>query len=170
VLADWIPLYLKSERGFTFVTGNAFSVLVYAGLDAGNLLIGFYVKRLVASGWTVAAARNSALLVSCVLMSASVLTGFTPRYAALACLIHTATGVAGFLVIYFTLVQNLDPPHVGACSGLLGGLGNLSYGLVSPYIGRLFDLHQSTLTFLIIGSLLWLALASVALGTRAQQH
>jgi MFS transporter, ACS family, hexuronate transporter len=169
VLADWIPLYLKTERGFSFAVGNALSVMVYAGLDAGNLISGFYVRRMVARGWTVARARNRALFVSCVLMSAAALTGLAPRFAALVCLVLTAIGVAGFLVIYLSLVQNVDPRHVGACSGLLGGLGNLSYGIVSPYIGRLADLNQTGITLLLAGVLPWLALASIRLGFREER-
>jgi ACS family hexuronate transporter-like MFS transporter len=168
-LADWIPLYLKTERGFSFGTGNALVILVYAGLDAGNLAVGFYVRRLVDRGCTVVAARNQALLLSCLCMSAATLAGWSPSaWVALGCIILTAIGVAGFLVIYLTLVQDLDPAHVGTTAGLLGGLGNLCYGLVSPYIGRLADLHQTGLTFLLIGVLPWLAYGSIAWGTRAR--
>ena len=71
-----------------------------------------------------------------------------------------------FLVVYLTLVQDLDPLHVGAAAGMLGGLGNLSYGLVSPYIGRLADSHQTGLTFTLVGTLPWLAFLAIALGTR----
>lgn len=166
-LADWIPLYLKTERGFSFGVGNALSILVYAGMDAGNLLVGFYVKRLAAAGWTVAMARRSALLLSCVLMSSAVLVGFTSaHYLALALLVLTAVGVAGFLVIYLTLVQDLDPAHVGAAAGLLGGLGNLAYGAISPYIGRLADLRETALTLTLIGVLPWIAYGAIAIGLR----
>lgn len=167
VLADWIPLYLKTERGFSFGTGNVLSMLVYAGLDAGNLTVGLFIRRLVARGWKVPAARNAALLASCILMSSAAAAGITPsRYAALTLLVLTAIGVAGFLVIYLTLVQDLDPLHVGAAAGMLGGLGNFSYGLVSPYIGRLADSHQTGLTFALVGLLPWVAFLAIVLGTR----
>jgi MFS transporter, ACS family, hexuronate transporter len=167
VLADWIPLYLKTERDFSFGAGNVLSMLVYAGLDAGNLLVGVYVRAMVSRGHTVTAARNSALLVSCILMSAAALAGITPsRYLALALLTLTAMGVAGFLVLYLTLVQDLDPLHVGTAAGMLGGLGNFSYGLISPYIGRLADLHQTALTFILVGVLPWLAFLAILAGTR----
>jgi len=171
VLADWIPLYLKTERGFSFGTGNVLSMLVYAGMDAGNLLVGLLVRALAARGRTVAAARKSALLASCVLMSSAAAAGVTPsRYAALALLVLTAVGVAGFLVVYLTLVQDLDPLHVGAAAGMLGGLGNFAYGLVSPYIGRLADSHQTGLTFTLVGALPWLAFLAIALGTRRREE
>lgn len=166
-LADWIPLYLKSERGFSFSTGNALSILVYAGLDAGNLLVGFYVRRAVRSGATVADARNRALLASCAFMSTSALTGWTDANAvALACLVLTAIGVAAFLVIYLTLVQDLDPLHVGTAAGMLGGLGNMAYGLVSPYIGRMADANQSAVTFGVIAVLPWFAYFTISSAVR----
>ncbi|MBK9166225.1 MAG: MFS transporter [Bryobacterales bacterium] len=166
-LADWIPLYLKTERGFSFGVGNALSMLVYAGLDAGNLLVGFFVRARVAAGADVVRARHTALFLSCVLMSLAVFAGFAASpWVALACLVATAIGVAGFLVIYLTLVQELDLARVGTTAGMLGGLGNLCYGFVSPYIGRLADLNQSAWTFAIVGILPWIALGSILLGFR----
>lgn len=162
-LADWIPLYLKTERGFSFSVGNALSILVYAGLDAGNLLAGVFVRRAVKGGLSVAVARNRALVCACVLMSTAVLAGWTNVNAlALCCLVLTAIGVAMFLVIYLTLVQDLDPRHIGTAAGMLGGLGNLAYGVVSPYIGRLADSNQSSFTFGMIAVLPWLAYLTIA--------
>jgi len=168
-LADWIPLYLKTQRGFNYGTGNLFSILVYGSLDAGNIMVGLAVRRLVAAGVELSVARNRALAASCLLMTFAVLTGTVgSRYMALICLMLTALGVAGFLVIYLTLVQDLDPAHVGISSGLLGGLGNLAYGVCSPYIGRLSDLNQTWLTFLIIGLLPWAAFTAVLAGFKTR--
>lgn len=161
-LADWIPLYLKTERGFSFAVGNALSIIVYGSLEVGNILAGLFVRRTVAAGLSIAAAKRRALIVSCVLMSSAAIAGLVNnRYAAIALLMLTALGVAGFLVIYLTLVQDLEPEHVGAAAGLLGGAGNLAYGFVSPYIGRLADLQQTSLTFGLIGLLPWLALIAI---------
>jgi ACS family hexuronate transporter-like MFS transporter len=167
-LADWIPLYLKTERGFSFAMGNVLSVLVYAGLDAGNLLAGYFVRRVVGSGMALGRARSAALLLSCMCMSCSAIAGFTSRYVALVCIVLTAIGVAGFLVIYLTAVQDVDPAHVGTTAGMLGGLGNLVYGLLSPHIGRLSDLHQTALTFVLVGLLPWIAYVSIAPVVRRQ--
>ncbi len=169
-LADWVPLYLKTSRGFSFALGNIFSILVYAGTSAGNILVGLFVRKLVAHGVSVPAAKRWALFVSCVLMVSAVVAGVTPsRYLAVVFLSLTGVGVAGFLVIYLTLAQDLDPAHVGVSSGLLGGLGNLAYGFVSPYIGRLADLHQTTLILTLIAVLPWLAFLAIFKGIGAKQ-
>ena len=161
-LADWIPLYLKTERGFSFAFGNMLSMLVYGGLDAGNILAGAFVRGAATQGMDVGTARNLALVLSCVLMTSAIGVGFvTSAYVALALLVLTAIGVAGFLVVYLTLVQELSPMHTGAAAGMLGGMGNMAYALVSPLIGRLADVNQSGITFLLMGSLPWLALISI---------
>jgi len=161
-LADWIPLYLKTERGFSFSVGNALSVIIYANLELGNILVGLFVRRLVAGGTSVSRARKLALLICCLLMSFAAAAGLTPsRFLAVGFLMLTALGVAGFLVIYLTLVQDVEPEYVGATAGLLGGIGNLAYGVLSPYIGRLADLQETTLTFILISVLPWLAFAAI---------
>jgi MFS transporter, ACS family, hexuronate transporter len=161
-LADWIPLYLQTERGFSFGIGNMLSILVYAGLDVGNLITGVFARAATRHGVSIRRARTLSLLASCILMSCAIPVGFTHyRYLALGCIVLTAVGVAGFLVIYLTLVQEVEPLHVGAAAGMLGGLGNLFYGLISPYIGHLADLGQTRLTFLLVGMLPWLAFFTI---------
>lgn len=170
-LADWIPLYLQTERGFSFAVGNTLSILVFISLEAGNILIGVFIKKLVESGMTVVSARKWALFVACLLMSSALIVGFIPsRYLAVGFLMLMGLGVASFLVIYLTLVQDVAPAHVGATAGLLGGLGNLAYGLVSPYIGRLADLEQTEYTFLIMGLLPWLAFCAVYFGVDLREE
>lgn len=162
LLADWIPLYLKTERHFGFAEGNALSMVIFAGLDAGNLAAGFLTRHLALAGMPLARARRTSLFLACCLMTAAAGAGYVTGGAlAVALLLLTAIGVAGFLVIYLTLVQEVDPDHVGAAAGLLGGIGNLSYGLASPYIGRLADLGRSRSVFLVAGLLPWLAFLAI---------
>ncbi len=168
-LADWIPLYLKASRGFSFALGNILSIVVYASASAGNILVGVLVRRLVAQGLSAPAAKRWALVASCVLMLSAIFAGLTPyRYLAVIFLALTGVGVAGFLVIYLTLVQDLEPAYVGVSSGLLGGLGNLAYGYLSPYIGLLADLHESFITLILIGVLPWLAFLAIFWGIRQE--
>jgi len=66
-------------------------------------------------------------------------------------------GTGGLLVIYITLVQDLTPRYVGITTGLLGGLSNLAYGFLSPYVGKLADLRMNSLTLALMGTLPWVA-------------
>ena len=170
-LADWIPLYLKTDRGFGFVEGNILSIVVYAGLDCGNLLAGYLVRWAVIRGVPLGRARMLALTVSSLSMSCAAVAGFTRwRYLALGCIALTAMGVGAFLVVYLTSLQDLDPEHVGTTAGMLGGVGNLVYGLLSPSIGRLADLHESFIVFALIGALPWLAYVCIAPVIHSQSH
>lgn len=164
-LSDWVPLYLKTTRGFSFSVGNILTIAIYAGTSIGNICSGLLVRRLVATGMSVVKAKKWTLFLSCLFMLSATAAGLTPsRYLAVVFLALTGVGVAGFLVIYLTLVQDLDPAYVGVTSGLLGGLGNLVYGFMSPYIGLLADLHENVLTLTLIGVLPWLGFIAIFWG------
>ncbi|MGA3129870.1 MAG: MFS transporter [Terracidiphilus sp.] len=166
-LADWIPLYLVTARGFSFTHGNALSITVYAGSFTGNLIVGLFVRVLVKRGWSTNTAKQWALFAACLLMCMAAPAGLTPnRYLAVLCLSLTAVGVGSFLVIYLTLVQDLVPEYVGVSSGLLGGLSNIAYGLVSRQIGALADLHHENLIFLLIAVLPWFAFFPIFVRSR----
>jgi ACS family hexuronate transporter-like MFS transporter len=170
-LSDWIPLYLETSRGFSFTRGNALSIVVYGGTFSGNLLIGLFVRMLVARGCGTVAAKRWALFAACLLMLFAIPAGLTSyRYAAVLFLALTGVGVGSFLVIYLTLVQDLDPAYVGVSSGLLGGLSNIAYGAVSRYIGILADRHDTSLILLLIGILPWFAFAAIFFGPRFQRQ
>jgi ACS family hexuronate transporter-like MFS transporter len=170
-LSDWIPLYLETSRGFSFTRGNSLSIVVYGGTFSGNLLVGLFVRMLVGRGSNTVTAKRWALFAACLLMAAAIPAGLTPsRYAAVFFLALTGVGVGAFLVIYLTLVQDLDPAYVGVSSGLLGGLSNIAYGGVSRYIGLLADHHDTYLILLLIGFLPWLAFGAILLGPRFQQQ
>jgi ACS family hexuronate transporter-like MFS transporter len=161
-LADWVPLYLKTARGFSFAAGNILSIVVYAGISCGNILAGLFVRSVVTKGLSVSAAKRWAALISCILMGSAAGAGLTPsRYLAVLLLALTGVGTGGFLVIYITLAQDLAPRHIGITSGLLGGMGNLVYGFLSPYVGMLADLHRNSLTLSLIGALPWLAFFAI---------
>jgi ACS family hexuronate transporter-like MFS transporter len=170
-LSDWIPLYLVTSRGLSFARGNFISIIIYGGTFSGNLLIGLFIRGLVASGSSTMAAKRWAPFAACLFMVAAIPAGLTVhRYAAVLFLALTGIGVGAFLVIYLTLVQDLDPAYVGVSSGLLGGLSNIAYGAVSRYIGLLADHHETVLILLLIGILPWFAFAAILLGTRFQRQ
>jgi sugar phosphate permease len=170
-LVDWVPLYLETTRGFSFSRGNFLSIVVYGGSFSGSVLIGLLVRWIVKLGYGIMSAKRSALFVSCVLMLSSIVAGLTSfRYLAVICLALTGIGVAGFLVIYLTLIQDLEPAHVGMTSGMLGGLSNIVYGYLSPYVGRLADHHNSSLVLVIAGLLPWLAFLAISPKMGAEQR
>jgi hypothetical protein len=119
----------------------------------------------------VTAAKRWALFASCVFMLAAIPAGLTAsRYVAVGCLALTGMGVAGFLVNYLTLVQDLEPSYVGVSSGMLGGLSNVVYGYVSPYVGMLADQHRSSIVLILAGVLPWFAFVTAFAATGAEKQ
>jgi ACS family hexuronate transporter-like MFS transporter len=170
-LSDWVPLYLETSRGFSFTRGNALSIVVYGGTFSGNLLVGLYVRMLVMRGSSTPTAKRWALFAACLLMLSAIPAGLTPyRYLAVLLLALTGMGVGAFLVIYLTLVQDLEPAYVGVSAGLLGGLSNIAYGAVSRHIGLLADRHDTSVILLLIGILPWFAFAAIFFGPRFQRQ
>jgi ACS family hexuronate transporter-like MFS transporter len=170
-LADWVPLYLKLSRGFSFAVGNILSMFIYAGSSIGNLFVGVFVRSLASRGIETTTAKRVALVACSCLMFSSILAGtIRYRYLTVALLAITSMGVAGFLVIYQTLLQDIEPGYVGITSVLLGGIGNLVYGFLSPYIGRLADLHKSFITLVLVGVLPWLACVVVLCGLKSNSR
>ena len=47
-LVNWIPTYLKDERGLKFELGNFVSTIPFLAADGGNLLGGWFARRLAA--------------------------------------------------------------------------------------------------------------------------
>jgi MFS transporter, ACS family, hexuronate transporter len=166
--ADWVPLYLKLSHGFSFAVGNILSIFVYAGASIGNLLVGVLVRWLASRGFHTSSAKQVALVVSSCLMLSSAAAGvISYRYLVVVLLAMSSMGVAGFLVIYQTLIQDIEPGYIGISSGLLGGIGNLAYGYLSPYIGRLADLHKTFITLILVGVLPWVACLAILWGLRS---
>jgi hypothetical protein len=152
-----------------FAAGNLLSSLVYGGIDAGNLLIGFFIRYRIGRGDGIASARQPALFGSCVLLSSAVIVGIVDnRFVALAALVITGFGLGAFLVIYLSRCQELNPAHLGAVTGVLGGLGNLVYGFLSPSIGALADRGNSAVTFMVMGLLPWFAFAAMSWRPRSR--
>src|SRR5262249_20243416 len=56
-LVNWIPSYLKDERKMEFAAGNYLSTIPFLAADAGNLLGGWWSRRLAGGGRPAARSR-----------------------------------------------------------------------------------------------------------------
>jgi cyanate permease len=156
-LTNWIPTYLKDERGLNDQTGNYLSAVTFLAADAGNLAGGWVSRRLVAYGLSVVRARQLVMSI-CTLM---ILVGPGVYFrqsdtSAMLLLSIMAAGTAGFMANYFAFTQDVSSRNTGLIVGYLGGLGNLFVARFQPFFGSIKDSTGSfTLNFLIV------ALASV---------
>ena len=165
-LVNWLPTYLKTDRGMTFLTGGFASALPFLAADAGNLVGGWASSRLVSGGRTPAAARLMVVAACTVILSAGAWVGFVESNAVVLTLLALmAFGTAAFMANYFAFAQEVDPRHTGLIVGVLGGLGNLFAAGFSPVAGTVKDTVGSfTAVFVVVGVLPVVGLAALGVG------
>lgn len=138
--ADWIPKYMHDLRGFSELSAGLVTVPIFLGADLGNIAGGAIIKLLVRHGWSMRAARTSALALSAALVLPVVSVGsLSHAYASVALLASAAFGIMALMTIYTLVLQELSLVSVGLVAGILGALGNVAGAIASPLIGGYVD-------------------------------
>jgi MFS transporter, ACS family, aldohexuronate transporter len=170
-LINWIPTYLKDERGLNEQTGNYLSAVTFLAADAGNLAGGWLSRRLVALGFGVVRARQ--LVMSCCTLMILIGPGVYFRQSdtsAMVLLSIMAAGTAAFMANYFAFTQDVSSRNTGLIVGYLGGLGNLFVARFQPIFGSIKDRTGSfTLNFLIVACVPVVGLACLLWGWKEQE-
>ena len=152
-LINWIPAYLKDERGLTYQNSNLLSAVPFLAADIGNLGGGWFSRRLASSGWNTVRARKMVMSLCTLLILAGV--GVSQAYndtTAVILLAVMATGTAAFMANYFAFTQEVSSRHTGLVVGYLGGVGNLFVAGFQPFAGKVKDLTGSfSLIFVLVG-------------------
>lgn len=171
-LVNWIPSYLKQERGLNFSAGNYLSTIPFLAADAGNLLGGWSSRRLAASGRSPERARLLVMAGAMPMIMVGVGIGVATNVpTALVFLSVIAAGTAAFMANYFAFTQEVAARHTGVVVGYLGALGNLAAAGFQPFAGAVKDLTGSyVLVFAIIGLAPVIGLAALTLGWGAERR
>jgi ACS family hexuronate transporter-like MFS transporter len=165
-LVNWIPTYLKQERGMDFAAGNYLSTIPFLAADAGNLFGGWSSRRLAAGGRAAARSRLLVMIGATPLIMAGLGVGLaTDVTTAVVLLSIIAAGTAAFMANYFSFAQEVTSRHTGLVVGYLGAIGNLCAGRFQPFAGAVKDYTGSySLVFAIIGLAPLIGLAALAWG------
>jgi ACS family hexuronate transporter-like MFS transporter len=170
-LVNWVPTYLKDERGFRDAAGNYLSAVTFLAADLGNLAGGWLSRIVAARGVSVARARQFVMGIGAVSIAAGVgLVEPQSDAAALVGLALMAAGTAAFLANLFAFSQEVSTRHTGLIVGYLGGLANLFVAGSQPLFGSVKDATGSlALNFLMVGIAPMVGLAVLVSGwdTRA---
>lgn len=167
-LINWIPTFLKEDRGFDYQTSNFSSMIPFLAADLGNLGGGWASHRMSARGMSVTHARLAVLVVGALLCLAGPWVGAAhDRTTVLTLLAITAAGTASFMVVYFAFAQDVSAEHSGLVVGCLGAIGNLMVAGFQPFAGYVKDATGSfNPIFWIVGFLPLLGLFSIWRTTR----
>jgi ACS family hexuronate transporter-like MFS transporter len=167
-LINWVPTYLKDERGLSYQTSNFLSAIPFLAADAGNLGGGWLSRRLAAAGLSPVRARQLVMGL-CTLMIPFGIGVSLARddTTALFLLSIMAAATAAFMANYFAFSQEVTQRHTGLVVGYLGALGNLFVAGFQPFAGKVKDLTGSfALIFVLIGLLPLVGMTTLILGWR----
>jgi MFS family permease len=152
-LVNWIPTYLKKERGLQFATGNVLSTIPFLVSGGGNLLGGWLARQFAASGWSAVRSRQLVMiLVTPIIIAAGLSIGLAANHTVAVILLSVmAFGTTAYMANFFSFSQDVSTRHTGLVVGYLGGIGNLFVAGIVPLAGKIKDLTGSfTLVFFLV--------------------
>ena len=166
-LVNWIPSYLKTERGLAFGTGNLLSTIPFLAADSGNLLGGWMAREISRSGRSAGQSRRIVMAsVVPFIAGAGIGVGFAWNLMSAVVLVSVmAMATAAFMANYFSFTQDVSSRHTGLVVGYLGAIGNLFVAGFQPFAGNVKDLTGSfTLVFVIAGLAPLIGIATLLIG------
>jgi ACS family hexuronate transporter-like MFS transporter len=135
-LVNWLPSYLKSDRGMSFLAGGLWSAVPFLAADVGNLGGGALSRLVAARGVTPTRARLAVMSVCTLLITCGAWVGWVESDTVVLVLLGVmAMATAAFMANYFAFAQEVSPRHTGLIVGILGGLGNLCAAGFLPVAG-----------------------------------
>jgi ACS family hexuronate transporter-like MFS transporter len=170
-LVNWIPTYLKNERGMKFGAGNLLSTIPFLAADGGNILGGWLARRIARRGRSAGRARQI-VMASAVpfIVAAGLGVGLAANLSTAVVLVSVmAAATAAFMANYFSFTQDVSTRHTGLVVGYLGAIGNLFVAGFQPFAGNVKDLTGSfTLVFVIAGLAPLIGLAALLWGWKEE--
>ena len=173
----WLPLFLFKVHGFDLKKIGLFAWVPYVAADAGSLLGGFTSGWLIKRGWSVNAARRTAIIFGAILMPAGILAARTPNpMTALALIGVVLFGFQFWINNVQTLPSDFFPDNsVASVAGLCGvgaGIGSMLFTLGTGWVVDHFS-YTPVLTaaglLAPLGTLVLLGLAGTIAPVRVEQ-
>ena len=160
----WIPKFLNEKHGLTLSKIGPPLIVIYLVADVGSIGGGWLSSRLIKSGWSVNAARKTAMLVCALavvpIMFASQVSSLWPAVALVSL---AAAAHQGWSANLFTTASDMFPRRaVGSVVGFGGMAGSIGGMLVATATGFILQITGSYHTvFIIAGSAYLVALAVI---------
>ena len=159
----WIPDFLNRNHGLDLTTLGPPLVVIFLAADVGSVAGGWMSSSLVARGWTVNAARKTAMLI-CALAVTPIFFAArtTDLWTAVALISLAAAAHQGWSSNLFTLTSDMFPrPAVASVVGLGGMMGAIGGIFVSAVVARILELTGSYVPIFAIASVAYLVALAV---------
>ena len=168
----WIPKFLNEKHGLTLSKLGPPLIVIYVVADVGSIGGGWLSSRLIKRGWTVNAARKTAMLICALsvvpIVFASRVSGV---WSAVALISLAAAAHQGWSANLFTTASDMFPRRaVGSVVGMGGMAGAIGGMLVATATGFLLQATGSYVpVFVAAGTAYLLALGVIhAISPRLQ--
>ena len=151
----WVPDFLNRNHGLNLLAVGPPLVAIYLIADLGSIGGGWLSSALIKRGWTVNAARKTAMLVSALAVIPIVFASMASSlWVAVLLVALAAAAHQGWSANIFTLASDMFPRHaVGTVVGFGGMAGAFGGMLIAKLTGYLLETTGSYLpVFLIAGS------------------
>ena len=151
----WVPDFLSRNHGLNLLAVGPPLVAIYLIADVGSIGGGWLSSALLRRGWTVNAARKTAMLVAaCAVIPIVFASMATNLWVAVLLVALAAAAHQGWSANIFTLASDMFPRQaVGTVVGFGGMAGAVGGMLIAKLTGYLLETTGSYLpVFLIAGS------------------
>ena len=162
----WIPDFLFRNHGLNLAAMGLPLVIIYIVADVGSVAGGWLSSTLIKRGWSINAARKTAMATCAVAVIPIVLAATTSNlWFAVALISVAAAAHQGWSANVYTLVSDTFPRNaVGSVMGFGGMLGAVGGMLIAKLTAYLLEFTGSYVpVFLIAGSAYLVALLVVHL-------
>ena len=161
----WLPKYFSSAYGLK-LTGLALPlIIIYIAADFGSIGGGWLSSKLLKAGWSVNAARKTALGVCAACVAPMMAAAFVHNlWVSVALISLAAAAHQGWSANVFTLASDMFPRRaVGSVVGLGGMIGALGGMVTAAVIGNVLQItHGNYVPLLTLAGLAYLlALAAI---------
>lgn len=162
----WIPKFLNERHGITLLKMGPPLVTIYLVADVGSIGGGWISSRLIQRGWSVNAARKTAMLL-CALCVTPIAFASEVRnvWAAVTLVSLAAAAHQGWSANIFTLASDMFPRQaVGSVvgfGGMGGAIGGMLIAIVTGYLLQWTGSYHAI--FIVAGSTYLVALMIIHL-------
>ncbi len=176
----WIPKFLHEKHGLTLSKLGPPLIVIYLLADVGSIGGGWLSSFFIRRGWTINAARKTAMLAMALCVVPIVFAAqVTSVWAAVALVGLAAAAHQGWSANMFTIASDMFPRRAtGSVVGIGGMAGAIGGMLIATATGWVLQLTGSyALLFVLAGCMYLLALGAIhvlvprlepaALGTRS---
>lgn len=152
----WLPSYLIQGRGMTLKQIGYFAWIPFLAADIGSVLGGWFSGRLLALGWSVNAARKTAMAACAFCMPVGIAAVFAPKaWMAIALISVSTSAHQGWSANVYTLASDLFPRRaVATIIGMAGAGGAIGGMIIAPVAGYTLQWFHTYVPLFIVGGVM----------------